>query len=83
MSQKGKEIVVGLFVGYRYRQDRRNADGSVSWRCLETNCAGRMKIFTDGQTQEITKHEHAPSDILVTITKTITITKKIFITITK
>jgi len=59
MSQKGKEI--GVFAGYRYRQDRRNADGSVSWRCLETNCTGRMKIFTDGQMREITKHENAPN----------------------
>ena len=32
----------GLYQGYRYRIDRRNAVRSISWRCVVESCAGRI-----------------------------------------
>ena len=57
-SQKGKELL--LNDGFRYRKARVNADGSASWRCVEANCKGRLKVVEDSATT-ITEHGH-PAD---------------------
>ena len=56
-AQKEKDLL--LNEGYRYRKARVNADGSTSWRCVETNCRGRLKVVEDAATL-ITEHGHPP-----------------------
>ncbi len=64
-SQKGKPIV--LHEGYRYRKDRDNVDGSISWRCIHRHCSGRLKQLPD-DTADVTvtpvHSNHAPNPML-------------------
>ncbi|CAK1591269.1 unnamed protein product [Parnassius mnemosyne] len=57
-SQKGKDLL--LSDGYRYRKARTNTDGSVSWRCAETPCRGRVKVSLENVMVNVTRHSHAP-----------------------
>ncbi|KII61887.1 hypothetical protein RF11_14163 [Thelohanellus kitauei] len=57
-SQKGKEQI--LCGGFRYRRDKLNQDGSSLWRCVKSECLGRLKKKTDGTVQITSEHEHAP-----------------------
>ncbi|KAM4687807.1 uncharacterized protein O3C94_006261 [Discoglossus pictus] len=57
-SQRGKEHI--LTDGYRYRKDRSNCDGSVSWRCCKRDCRGRIKVTIEDTMTMICKHNHAP-----------------------
>jgi hypothetical protein len=61
-SQKGRDCC--LHEGYRYRRDRKNADGSESWRCCndDTTCKGRIKCTADGNINMTTVHNHAPDE---------------------
>lgn len=64
-SQKGKPIV--LYEGYRYRKDRDNVDGSISWRCVQQHCTGRLKQLADGTVDvNVTPvhPNHAPNPML-------------------
>jgi len=58
-SQKGKPQL--LHNGYRFRRDRFtcNIDGSLSWRCIDPNCKGRVKTL-DGEITSVTDHSHGP-----------------------
>ncbi|CAG5026159.1 unnamed protein product [Parnassius apollo] len=57
-SQKGKDLL--LSGGYRYRKARTNTDGSVSWRCAETACRGRVKVSLENVVVNVTRQSHAP-----------------------
>lgn len=57
-SQKDKDLL--LTDGYRYRKARTNTDGSVSWRCAETPCRGRVKVSLQNVMVNVTQHSHAP-----------------------
>src|SRR6218665_1345690 len=35
--------------GYRYRMDRVLVGGNTSFRCINRNCYGRMKIYATGE----------------------------------
>lgn len=59
VSQKGKELL--LRDGQCYRKARTNADGSISWRCVNPTCSGRLKVFRDNVVNIITEHNHAPN----------------------
>jgi len=54
ISQLGKET--WLHEGYRYGRVSVNRDGSLSFRCMQRGCAGRIKKFLDGTTDYITPH---------------------------
>jgi hypothetical protein len=58
-SQKGKHLL--LNDGFRYRKARVNSNGSTSWRCVEANCKGRLKVH-DNDSTIITEHSH-PADL--------------------
>lgn len=57
-----------LHEGYRFRFAKRNADKSVSWRCLNTNCCGRIKILNDVITVT-SHHNHAPDPEKIQVIK--------------
>jgi len=57
-SQREKEYIVND--GFRYRTDRANKDGSVSWRCSKHDCKGRLKVLSDVDRTVTTEHNHAP-----------------------
>lgn len=42
-------------------EKRVNSNGSTSWRCVEANCKGRVKVH-DNDSTIITKHSH-PADL--------------------
>src|SRR6218665_2524787 len=44
--------------GYRYRMDRVLAGGNTSFRCINRNCYGRMKINSTGEIVSVTEHRH-------------------------
>ena len=48
-----------LHEGYRYRRDKINRDGSMSLRCENFGCVGRIKMLADGTTESFTPHSHA------------------------
>ena len=56
-TQKGKDMT--FHEGHRYKFAKRNADDSVSWRCLQTHCCGRIKVLA-GVIEIISEHNHAP-----------------------
>lgn len=56
-TQKGKRML--FYEGYRFKFAKRNVDDSVSWRCLQSHCCGRIKIMDDFITV-ITEHNHTP-----------------------
>jgi len=55
-SQKGGQLL--LNDGFIDREARTNADGSISWRCLEKICRGRIREQGD-HTLLVTEHNHA------------------------
>jgi len=44
--------------GYRYRMDRVLVGGNTSFRCINRNCYGRMKINATGEIVSLTEHRH-------------------------
>ncbi|XP_059147899.1 uncharacterized protein LOC131935505 [Physella acuta] len=56
-TQKGKDML--LYEGYRYKFAKCNADWSISWRCLQANCRGRVKVLNENITV-VSQHNHAP-----------------------
>src|SRR6218665_3226510 len=44
--------------GYRYRMDRVLVGGNTSFRCINRNCYGRMKISATGEIVSSTEHRH-------------------------
>ena len=58
-SRRGHEQ--GLYQDYRYRNDRKNADRSISWRCVVKSCAGRIKQLENKIINVISEHNHAPN----------------------
>src|SRR6218665_2321231 len=44
--------------GYRYRMDRVLVGGNRSFRCINRNCYGRMKINATGEIVSLTEHRH-------------------------
>ena len=56
-SQRGHEQ--GIYQGYRYRIDSRNADRSISWRCVVKSCAGLIKQLENKIINVIFEHNHA------------------------
>ena len=66
-SQRGHEQ--GLYQGYRYRIDRRNADRSISWRCVVKSCAGRIMQLENTIINVISEHNHASNPAKIIIEK--------------
>ncbi|KAJ3666157.1 hypothetical protein Zmor_001611 [Zophobas morio] len=59
-SQKGGKIL--FFEAYRYRKDR-ESEYSISWRCTEKNCRGRLLVTKNEMNKEpksTTQHIHVP-----------------------
>ena len=58
-SQRGHEQ--GLYQGYHYRIDKRNADRSISWRCVVKSYAGRIMQLENKIINVKIEHNHAPN----------------------
>uniref|UniRef100_A0A6P7FYN1 Uncharacterized protein LOC114332088 n=1 Tax=Diabrotica virgifera virgifera TaxID=50390 RepID=A0A6P7FYN1_DIAVI len=58
VSQKGNDLL--LKDGQCYRKAHTNADESISWRCVNPTCSGRLKV-RDNVVNTITEHNHAPN----------------------
>ena len=59
-SQKGGKIL--FFEEYRYRKDR-ESEYSISWRCTEKNCRGRLLVTKNEMNMEpksTTQHIYGP-----------------------
>lgn len=58
-SQRKKEL--WLKDGYCYRLARKNVDNSESWRCLQKNCRGRLRVVNNCEVIIVNEHSHAPN----------------------
>ena len=57
--QSNKNSYLLIFEAYCYIKHRELTDGSVSWRCYDDICKGRIRLF-DSTAKIVNEHIHLP-----------------------
>jgi FLYWCH zinc finger domain len=69
--QSQKDHTNVIHNGYRFRKDRVNADGTISWRCVIKVCKGRVQGDSTGTVSTLTDHDHPPDPEGIMATKVV------------